>query len=408
MPRSSGAQHSGKAEADLVRAGTRWKWSHRYVTIHRQQVLGPGFFLHYPDGTSLRGGRTPWLGEAQLGPRTSGMSTYLGLRWPWRRDAGPSLTDRPSWRPLLAAQHPREWTHPHGPALGRWGGLANSGPLPLENWPRLGHAIPDASSPTTARSDASEGTRSGCDETSDTGSSVDWELDERALERCAEECWVCAEHQDPLCPCCFSAEVPHREHICRDCRRLLLRAELESTVALRPPPSVTQGAARSIVRGYPIMALAQLEVALDPELREVGLRLSRMARGATLPDGMDALEHWQIFLVRGILDRVRAWTGRPLDQRGAAQTWRTLADLPPASTPSTTFSSPRTWQAGLADECEAGQTVTGEQCQACRVRLLETEHLAPPSSLRQTHTGGRSDTASWGGGSPGRCFAGAN
>jgi hypothetical protein len=43
----------------------------------------------------------------------------------------------------------------------------------------------------------------------------------RALEQCNELCWCCVEHDDVLEQCSFAHAVPHREHLCLECRALL-------------------------------------------------------------------------------------------------------------------------------------------------------------------------------------------
>ena len=43
----------------------------------------------------------------------------------------------------------------------------------------------------------------------------------RALEACPEDCWLCEEHDDAQSPCCYAAVIPHREHVCQECKSLL-------------------------------------------------------------------------------------------------------------------------------------------------------------------------------------------
>lgn len=45
----------------------------------------------------------------------------------------------------------------------------------------------------------------------------------RALEACPEDCWVCEEHDDGPASCCYHADIPHRDHVCRGGRDLLER-----------------------------------------------------------------------------------------------------------------------------------------------------------------------------------------
>ena len=44
---------------------------------------------------------------------------------------------------------------------------------------------------------------------------------DRALDACPEECWVCEEHDGEVEYFCYAAEIPHREHLCLECRHLL-------------------------------------------------------------------------------------------------------------------------------------------------------------------------------------------
>ena len=57
----------------------------------------------------------------------------------------------------------------------------------------------------------------------------------RALERCAEECWTCAEHDDPISLCCFPADIPHWDHICQDCWDLIEQGETLPAIAVPVP-----------------------------------------------------------------------------------------------------------------------------------------------------------------------------
>ena len=128
---------------------------------------------------------------------------------------------------------------------------------------------------------------------------------------------------------------------------------------------------------------------MDPALREVGHRLTSMMRAGALPSDMEPMEHWQVFLLRGIHDRVRAMVDGFLNPRGVSPGWLTLSDLANGPTPSSSASSPRSGQAGISGECEEWRQASLEgHCRACLLRLPEAERLAPPAPGLQPQVAG--------------------
>ena len=367
------------AGAALVRA-TRTRYDQVLVLYDEAQYDDHEGLWRYLDDMALWDGRSHLLSSPHVGRTIA----YLGLGGTWLQDRVSPPAGWPRGVGARTTQLGRVWTPPawsgtQGGVLGRWDGVAGGGPPPTGGWVRPGSDGLDAHSPTTARSDASDYVESASDEVEDSWQDGTGAAEERALERCPEECWICEEHEDPAAPCCFPAEIPHREHICQGCRSLLLRANRGSPWVRVPPPSPNQSAARSIVRWYLLLALGQEAVALDPWLQETGRCLARLARAGAPSDGMVPLEHWQVHQMQEIFDRVRAQVDGLLNRRDVALEWLTLDDLSFAGTPSSAASSPRSWQAGPSGECEEwGLANSGGRCQACLLRLPEAERLTPP------------------------------
>ena len=61
------------------------------------------------------------------------------------------------------------------------------------------------------------------------------------MKACPEDCWVCEEHDDVQSPCCYAAEIPHREHVCQECKDLL--AAPPEAVGHRSPGSYPRAGA---------------------------------------------------------------------------------------------------------------------------------------------------------------------